>query len=86
MTHPLGLGIDNNTLFICDDEDGLKIYDAADASNIASNQLAHYENVNATDVIPFNDVLMMIGNDGLYQYDYSNINNITLLSKIPISQ
>ncbi len=86
MTHPLGLGIDNNTLFICDDEDGLKIYDATDVSNIASNQLAHYENVNATDVIPFNDVLMMIGNDGLYQYDYSNINNITLLSKIPISQ
>jgi hypothetical protein len=26
----------------------------------------------------------MIGEDGLYQYDYSNLKNINLLSMIPI--
>ena len=30
MTNPHGLGIDNKNLFICDGDDGLKIYDATD--------------------------------------------------------
>jgi len=35
-------------------------------------------------VIPNNGVLMMIGEDGLYQYDYRDIENIELLSVIPV--
>lgn len=30
MTEPYGLGIDNNTLFICEGEHGLKVYDTTD--------------------------------------------------------
>jgi len=40
----------------------------------------------AWDVIPFNGILMMIGSDGFYQYDYENIRNIIFLSKIPVIQ
>lgn len=29
---------------------------------------------------------MMIGSDGLYQYDYSDIHNLELLSIIPVIQ
>ncbi|OWY19710.1 hypothetical protein C7N43_37165 [Sphingobacteriales bacterium UPWRP_1] len=84
MTNPHGLGIDNGTLFICDGDAGLKIYDASDVYTIDQHQLAHYDNINAFDVIPYNQVLLMIGSNGLYQYDYSNLQNITLLSTIPV--
>jgi len=84
MYNPHGLGIDQGTLFICDGEDGLKIYDAKDPFMLKSNMLAHFKEINTFDVIPVNDILIMIGTDGLYQYDYSDLNEINLLSKIPI--
>lgn len=84
MTNPHGLGIDGTSLFICDGQDGLKIFDASDPSKISDNMLAHYPGMNAFDVIPFENLLMMIGTDGLYQYDYSDPNNIKFLSKIAI--
>ena len=31
-------------------------------------------------------MLVMIGDNGLYQYSYSDIQNITLLSKIEVKQ
>lgn len=84
MTSPRGLGIDNKTLFVCDGNDGLKVYNATNVMQIGNNQVAHFNNIQATDVIPFNNRLLMIGEDGLYQYDYSNIQNITQLSRIPV--
>lgn len=85
MTNPHGLGIDENTLFICDGNDGLKAFDASDISKIDENLIAHYKDINALDVIPFNDVLMMIGTDGIFQFDYSDPKNIKLLSKIDVA-
>ena len=82
MTQPKGLGIDNGTLFVCDE--GLKIYNAEDPQTIMSKQLAHHKGMNGLDVIPFDNVLMMIAEDGLYQYDYSDLQNIRQLSKLPI--
>ncbi len=84
MTNPHGLGIDNTTLFICDGNDGLKAFNAADINTIDKNLLAHYKDINARDVIPYNDILIMIGEDGLFQYDYSDPNNMKLLSTIAI--
>ncbi|MDR2840805.1 MAG: hypothetical protein LBV75_06020 [Paludibacter sp.] len=80
MTSPKGLGIDNGTLFVCDN--GLKIFNAENPQTIIANQLAHYTGMNGYDVIPFNDVLMMIAEDGLYQYNYSDLNHIQLISKL----
>ena len=84
MTNPKGLGIDNGRLFLCDD--GLKIYNVSDPQMLMSNRLAHYTGMDGFDVIPQNNILMMIANDGLYQYDYSDINNIKQISKIPITK
>ncbi len=84
MTNPHGLGIDGNTLFICDGDAGLKAFDVTDISKISDNMLAHYEDINATDVIPFNSVLMMIGTGGIFQYDYSDPADIRLLSHITL--
>jgi len=84
MQEPYGLGIKNDVLFVCDGDAGLKVYNAEDKMKIDSNMVAHYSDINAFDVIPLQDVLIMIGADGLYQYDYSDLENITLLSHIPI--
>jgi len=84
MTNPHGLGIDQSTLFVCDGDDGLKVFNASDINEIDKNKLAHYKDINAFDVIPFNNVLMMIGKDGIFQYDYSNPSAIKFLSKIAI--
>lgn len=82
MTNPKGLGIDNKTLFVCDS--GLKIFNAADPQKIMSNQLAYYSGMEGFDLIAFNSILMMMAEDGIYQYDYSNLNDIKFLSKIPV--
>lgn len=85
MTEPYGLGIDNSTLFVCDGSAGLKIYDASVVDSIADNKIATFPNIETYDVIPINGILMLIGNDGLYQYDYSDLNDIRLLSSIAIT-
>jgi hypothetical protein len=85
MTNPHGLGIDDKTLFICDGDAGLKAFDASDVRKIDERMIAHYKDIHAVDVIPFDNVLMMIGEDGLYQFDYSNPANMKLLSKIELS-
>lgn len=79
MTNPYGLGIDQNTLFVCDD--GLKVYDTSDPLNL---KLKRKFNINAYDVIPDNGRLSVIGSDGLYQYSYSGT-DINLLSKITLT-
>ena len=84
MFNPHGLGIDGNLLFICDGNAGLKVYDKTNPLEIISNQLAHFADFNTYDVIPYNGVLMLIGSGGIYQYDYSDPSNLTLLSQIPI--
>lgn len=84
MDGPYGLGIRNSTLFICDGESGLKVYDASDPAKIDQNQIAHFSDINALDVIPLFNVLLLIGKDGFYQYDYSDLTDIKLLSKIPV--
>ena len=84
MKKPKGLGIDNGTLFVCDD--GLKVFNASEPQKIMANQLAHYKGMEGYDVIPFNNVLMMIAEDGLYQYDYSDVNKIEQISKIKIGK
>jgi hypothetical protein len=85
MTNPHGLGKSGDLLFICDGEAGLKIYDASDPKTLGNKLIYTYANINAYDVIPIGDILVMIGDDGLYQYNYSNIQNISLLSKIEIT-
>lgn len=82
MYNPHGLGLDDNILFICDGDQGLKIYNAADVMNI--ELIKHFENIQAFDVIPFNNILIMTGENGIVQYDYSDINNIVEISRINV--
>jgi len=84
MVNPHGLGKDGDLLFICDGTAGLKVYNASDPKTITSNLIYSYPNIKAYDVIPIGTVLVLISDEGLFQYSYSNIQNISLLSTIPI--
>jgi hypothetical protein len=85
MTEPFGLGIDNKILFICEGEHGLKVFDANDPYHITDNLIAQFGSIHAYDVIPLASVLFMIGDDGFYIYDYSDIQDISLLGALPVS-
>lgn len=84
MTDPHGLAKSGNLLFVCDGIAGLKVYDAANPRLLSGNLIYSYPGIQAFDVIPIGNVLVMIGGDGLYQYSYSDVKNITLLSTIPV--
>ena len=82
MKSPKGLGIDNGKLFLCDE--GLKVFSITKPETLLANMVAHYSGMDGYDLIPFNNTLMMMADDGIYQYSYSNTNEIKLLSKLPI--
>lgn len=85
MDNPHGLGISDNTLFVCEGEFGLKIYNSENKLNINENLLAHFQDLHAYDVIPHNQNLILIGKDGLYQYDFQDLEDIKLLSFLPVN-
>jgi hypothetical protein len=77
---PQGLSKDGNLLFICDAADGLQILDATDVTNL--KLLQHLTGINAKDVITQNGKALIVAEGKLVQYDYSDINNVKLLSTI----
>ncbi len=84
MENPHGLGVDGNALFVCEGEFGLKAFESDDPRTIGNYLKSHLTQVPAFDVIPLGKILLVIGEQGLYQYDYSDPANLKLLSKIPI--
>lgn len=84
LKNPHGLAVDGKTLFVCDGDDGLKIYDI---SNIESLKLTgHLKGMNAFDVIAWNNRLLLMAKEGLFQYDYSQPQNLRLISTMPVKR
>ena len=82
MISPHGLGIDGNVLFVSEGKHGLKIMDAKKPKDI--QLLRHIKDLKTYDVIPLDGVLMVTGDDGIVQYDYSDIDDLKHLSTIPV--
>lgn len=82
MTNPHGLSKDGNLLFICDGKDGLKIMDASDFNNLLL--VKQFRDMETYDVIAWNKLAIVVASDGLYQFNYSDVKNIKLLSKIAV--
>lgn len=80
MQGPKGLGVDGDKLFVCDDDAGLKVFDVADPLRLQT--LQHLSGINCYDVIPNQGNLIVMGEDGLFQYDYRQ-DPMTRTSKIP---
>jgi len=87
MTNPHGLAIRGDQLFICEGEDGIKVFDASDSETIDENLLHHNRAFHAYDVISLKDDLtFIIGEDGFFQYDMSDPSKPQLLSSILIER
>jgi hypothetical protein len=82
LTRPYGLSKDGNLLFICDNEAGLKIFDATDPLNLKTTKTLAIGTT--SDVIALDGIAYVTTSEGLYQFSYKNTNNITLLSKISL--
>jgi hypothetical protein len=80
FTHPVGLSKDGNNLFICDGKGGLKIYNATDVNNL--QLLKELKDAVVYDVIAQSGLAIVMADNGIYQYDYSDLNNIHLVSKL----
>lgn len=79
MTAPLGLDVNNDTLFVCDQ--GLRIFDVSNKHYPV--ELSYFSDILAQDVIYQQGRLIVIGTDGLHQYQQSG-GNYQKISSIPI--
>ncbi len=82
MTGPYGLGIRGNSLFVCEGTAGLRVFDATDPVQLV--QKSFLNTIKTYDVIPLPQSLLVVGEDGLLQYDYSNLADLKLLSRIDV--
>ena len=82
LTNPKGLSKQGNILFICDGNDGLKVFDATDPSNIIQKKKINMED--AFDVIAMNNLAIVSAKSGLYQYSFTNATDARLVSKISV--
>jgi len=78
LNSPAGLGLDNEYLFVTDGDEGIKIFDVSQPR--VGIELIGNIPVNVFDVIPLNGLLIAVGADNLYQFDYTDINNIVQIS------
>ncbi len=86
MQNPHGLSISGNNLFLCEGAFGLKSFDITDPTTLGQHLLDHEANLHAFDAISLNgqqSLLMVIGEDGLYQYNTEDPADLKFLSKIP---
>jgi len=78
--NPHGLSMDNNLLFICDGDYGLKVHDASDVNNIKlENNISVGK---ATDVIARNGRAIVITPFAVKAYSYTNANDIQFIGEI----
>lgn len=80
LEDPKGLALDGNYLFVCNGYGGLEIYNATQPNNL--ERISGVTGIESYDVILHNNVLILIGKDGLFQYNYEDIYKLELLSNI----
>ncbi len=89
MENPHGLSISDNTLFICEGTHGLKSFDIEDPLKIDENLLDHETGLFAFDAITlavpgYDNTVLVIGEDGFYQYNFDDPSDLKLISLIPV--
>lgn len=87
MNNPHGLSVQNNTLYLCDGNQGLKVFDVTEKDKISDNlRYADPKIRKAYDVIPnnANGTLIVVGKEGIFQYDAMDPIRLQRLSTIAI--
>lgn len=84
MQNPHGLSVSGNNLFLCEGRYGIKSFNIEDKTKIGSNMLQHLSNIQSFDVIAGPKSLIVTGEDGVYQFNYSDAKNLKRLSLIKV--
>lgn len=84
MHHPIGLSVNGNSLFLCEDDQGLKVFDISDLMAIDKNLISHEKGFTAFDIITYGELGIVIAEEGLVQYDISDPGNLKVLSTIAV--
>ncbi|MCS7028004.1 MAG: hypothetical protein NZ519_04500 [Bacteroidia bacterium] len=82
MISPYGLAVQGNVLFVCEGNNGFKVFDVTDPYNPVL--VRTISGMFGYDVIALPNLLLLIGSTGLFQYTYTNPNDIQWISTIPI--
>ena len=85
MLNPHGLGLAGDFLFVTEGKHGLKSFNVKDVMAIDKNQLEFLQNMKSVDLIPGPKSLIVIGPDGVCQYDYSTPSKLRKLSCIQVT-
>ncbi len=85
MTNPHGLAVSGNLLILCEGAAGIKVFDIQQENQIVLK--SHIASLHAYDVIITGELVVVTGNDGIFQYtlDYST-GSLTLLSILPVKR
>lgn len=86
MDNPHGLSVLDETLYLCEGSFGLKTFDISNTNQIAQSLLDQVTGFNAYDVIvlPPGDHVMVVGQNGLYQFDATDRADLKQISVISI--
>lgn len=85
MENPHGLGLSGDVLYLCEGKHGFKSFNVNDVLNIDKHLLQHIQSIHSVDVIPGPKSLIITGENGVCQYDYTNKDDIKLLSCISVN-
>lgn len=78
LSSPYGLGIKNQVLYVCNDT-GIHVFDAQNPGNIV---LKNSYNAPLKDVIPLGSHLIGVGENVIYQYNYTTGFGLELISSV----
>lgn len=82
MSNPFGLAVDGTLLFVCDGEEGLRVYDNTNPLECGDNLMYTFPSIVARDIILNNGLAVVIAEHGIFQYDYSNPANLQFISAL----
>ncbi len=79
MEDPKGIALDGEYLFVCEKTKGLTAFELSNPIN--PELIYKSEDFSAFDLIPASGLLMVVGQDTLHQFDYTDINNISKIGE-----
>ena len=86
MSNPHGLSIRENNLYLCDGASGLKVYDIENVEDIdRTDWVKNMETFDAIS-IPGKEVLLVVGKDGIFQFDTSDNSDLKQISSIAVNR
>ncbi|MDQ6480402.1 hypothetical protein [Dyadobacter sp. LHD-138] len=86
MENPRATLVDFPTLYLCEGESGLKVFDVRDPMEIDKHLLSVKKDIVAYGVVSLGKTILVTGKDCFYQFDTTNPAALREISKIPIKK